>query len=1098
MKYIKLLSVLLLLYPKLSSAQKFELVNSGDVIKQCAALYDSGKYKQAIQLNKINRSDTNYVWSLYIKAISFQADSQYSEAVKYCIEGLALKEQRDWEPDLYNTYGNALQELKQYDKARQVFDQAIAKYPAYALLYFNKGVTFMGEKRWDEAETWFKKALMIDPYTYSAHYQLGLAALNQGKIIPAYLSFMGYLLMTPSGKYWTKSIHYLNEISRATDEVMDAKNKRTVNPDANYQAVEDIVLSKIALDPSYKSVVSLEDPMARQIQAVFEKLEYNAADDDFWIQYYLPYYKQVFGNNSQFELFVYHIFSHVDVPVINDFVKKNKKPMAAFVSDAATYFNLLRATREIYYKKRDTVKEIFLFENGALNGKGTLTNSGKILIGRWLAFYAAGNLKASGNYNAAGQQEGEWLFYSNTGQLKAREHYQLGKLEGQQEYYFENGNLSSRENYVAGKLDGLATGYYYGGSIKSATNYKLGKKDGDAKEYHSNGNLSAVANYAAGVQNGESRKYYKNGLIKEIQQYSNGKGEGVYKYYFENGGLSTEGPQSNDKVTGEWKYYYEDGKIKETHNYVNDKEDGLHQEYYENGQLACTYNAKKGKNEGEADYYYKDGKPFAKYIYDGGGVKSATYFDRTGTQLSTSAMVDTTTNLVIYSLAGVKRTHTYADKHGNLTGPDTLFYPSGKIEEITNYKNNELNGPSVSYYPNGSKKTEVNMTDGKEDGFVTSYYANGKTEAEGWAQAGDDQGEWLLYDEKGRLTTKEYYADGELSGYKEEFNPKGQKTLEEKYYNGWLEKLTQFDEAGNIMAIDSFPKGSGKYVLYYPNKQKMTEGSYVNGDFNGPYKTYYFDGSAESISFYNKGLLDSTYVSYYHGGNTYAEGRYQHGNRVGLWKYYEEDGTLSETAPYTNDQLDGEKIYYFPNGGKDYVAEYKDDALNGLEKKYDPDGTLMYQVTFEDGDAKAYSYLGKDGKPVPDIALDYINGAFKAYYASGKPSREATYSNGSINGRDVLYFTNGQIRSVDTSAYGNYEGLSEEYYPNGKPKSEYHYLIDNAEGVCREYYDSGILQKEISLDNDVRNGPVKYYDKNGKLVKTMIYNYGKLISVKNE
>jgi len=1098
MKYIKLLLVLLVLYPKLSSAQKFELVNSGDVIKQCAALYDSGKYKKAIELNKINRSDTNYVWSLYIKAICFEADSQYSEAVKYAVEGLALKEQRDWEPDLYNTYGNALQKLKQYDKSRQVFDEAITKYPAYALLYYNKGVTFMAEKRWAEAETWFKKALLINPYTYDAHYQLGLAALNQGKVIPAYLSFIGYLLMTPSGTYWSKSIHYLNEISRATDEVMDAKNKRTINPDANYQAVEDIVLSKIALDPSYKSVVSLQDPMARQIQAVFEKLDYSDADNDFWIQYYLPYYKQVFSNNSQFELFVYHLFSNVNVPVVQDFVKKNKKPLESFVSSAADYFNTLRATRELYFKKRDTVRQIYLFQNGTLIGKGSLGNNGKIPTGHWLVYYPAGNLQGYGDYSAAGQREGEWVAWYNSGKLKARQHYQMGKLEGRQEYYYENGNPSSLENDTGDKPDGLNTVYYYGGNVKSTTNYKLGKKDGEAKEYSSNGNLSAVANYTAGVKNGESREYYKNGLIKEIQRYNNGKGEGVYQYYFENGGLSTEGMQSNDKVTGEWKYYYEDGKIKETHNYTNDKEDGLHQEFFENGQLSCTLTVKKGKNEGEADYYYKDGKLFAKYIYEGGAIKSATYFDRSGAQLGTSSVIDHSTSVVEYSFTGVKRAHIFFDKNGNLNGPDTLFYPSGRIEEINYYKDDELNGPSFSYYPNGNKKTEVNRTDGKEDGYLASYYANGKTEMEGWVRAGDDEGEWLLYDEKGRLTTKEYYLDGELSGYKEEYNPKGQETLEEKYYNGWLEKLTQFDEAGNIMAIDSFPKGSGKYVLYYPNKQKMTEGSYVSGDFNGPYKTYYFDGSLESSAFYKRGMLDSTYRSYFYGGGKDWEGQYLRGGKTGVWKGYEEDGTMSVSYTSVNDQLNGDKLYYFADGSKDYIGQYKDDNVNGTVERFDPDGTLMYQCNFEDDQATDYTYEGKDGKLVPAIPLSYTGSAMKAYFPNGKPSRETTYINGTVTGRDVLYYTSGQVRSVDTTSYGISNGTSIEYYPNGKTKSTYHYATDNLDGVCREFYDTGILKKEITFDNGQENGAAKYYDKNGKLIKTMIYNYGKLISVKNE
>src|ERR1700744_1710936 len=111
MKFLKLALLALTAISAASQAQQIKLVNSGDLISKAAALYDSSKYKNAIALlNEVNRSDTNYVRSIYEKAISCEADSQYTEAIKLCKEGLALKEQRDYEPDLYNTYGNTLNE----------------------------------------------------------------------------------------------------------------------------------------------------------------------------------------------------------------------------------------------------------------------------------------------------------------------------------------------------------------------------------------------------------------------------------------------------------------------------------------------------------------------------------------------------------------------------------------------------------------------------------------------------------------------------------------------------------------------------------------------------------------------------------------------------------------------------------------------------------------------------------------------------------------------------------------------------------------------------------------------------------------------------
>ncbi len=1079
-------------------AQNIELINSGELLDKGSVLYDSGEYKKALLLyDKIGPSDTNYVKALLAKSLSCQADSQYDRSIKYCLEALSLKTQRDNEPELYNTYGNTLNDMGKNEEALKIFDVAIAKYPAFSLLYFNKGVTYLTSNRAEEAEQWFKKTLMINPYMYSAHYQLGLAALRQGKIVPAFLSFLGYLLMNPEGKYESKSVALLSTISNTTDEVLEYKNKRTKAPDENYQATEEILLSKTALDKAYKPIIALDDPISRQIQAMFEKLEYKDTDNDFWIQYYLPFFKQVY-NDGKFELFINHIFSNVKIQPIQDYNKKKKKELQAFVDDAVVYFNMLHATRELFYKKRDATAQKYLFESGSLVGKGALSANGKSLIGDWQFFFPAGNIKSIGHYNDEGKREGEWAFYFYSGKKDATEHYKNGKLEGQQEDYFENGVLSFRNTYINGELDGPMVSYYYTGALKSIVPYKMGKIDGEEKKYYSNGSILSVNNYSNDIQTGVSKNYYKSGQLKEIQQYENGKQDGPYKSYYEDGTLNVEGQFKKEKAEGEWKYNHENGKLREKRNYANDYQEGAYEEYYDNGKQASSYSSKKGKINGEALYYDTDGKLSSKYVYDNGSIKSAKYFDKSGREISTSESINNSLDLVTYTPDGFKKMFQHLDKNGNIDGADTLFYPSGTFNQINQFKNGEANGLAIAYHMNGNKKSEVNMTDGKEDGYYKSYYFNGQTESEGWFVNGTAQGQWYYYDELGKQTTKVYYLDGEMNGYREEYSPNGKKSLQQKYLRGWLEEMTQYDTSGNILAQDSFPQGNGKFVLYHQNKQKMIEANYVHGDFDGAYTTYHFDGSIESVQYYKKGLKDSVYTAFYYGGIKSVEGGFKYGKKYGIWKNYDEEGRLSATTIYVDDQVNGIRKYFFPDGKTDMESTYKDDLRDGMGTKYNAQGIIAYQVSNEDDKVVSYSYLGADGKFLPTIAVPADKGSLKSYFPNDKLSRQCNYINGKVNGVDVLYYMNGQILSTDSASYGVNEGAWKEYYEDGKLRMDYNYLHDNLQGTIKEFHKNGMLKKEMNFVNGLYNGLTKYYDDKGKLIKTMLYYYGKLISAKNE
>jgi antitoxin component YwqK of YwqJK toxin-antitoxin module len=177
---------------------------------------------------------------------------------------------------------------------------------------------------------------------------------------------------------------------------------------------------------------------------------------------------------------------------------------------------------------------------------------------------------------------------------------------------------------------------------------------------------------------------------------------------------------------------------------------------------------------------------------------------------------------------------------------------------------------------------------------------------------------------------------------------------------------------------------------------------------------------------------------------------------------------------------------------------YKNDQRNGLSVKNDPDGTLSYSMRYEDGDAMGFTYLGGDGKLLPEISSVQGVIQMKSFFPNGKISRQAVYIDGKVNGRDILFYTNGQVRSVDSADYGVREGMDKEYYTNGKIMLDYNYLHDNLHGICRQYSEKGVLLKETSYWNGLPHGLTKYFSEDGKPIETRQYYYGKLISVKNE
>lgn len=1071
---------------------------SGELLREAGGLSDSGQYKKALAVyRRIDRNDTNYIKALYGIANCYSEDSQFDASLEYTKKALALNADPEMEPQLYNHYGNTYLAWDSTEQAIRMYDSAIRKYPAYSLFYLNKGSALIGAERWAEAEAVLKQSLLINPYSYSSHYKLGYCAIKQGKVIPAFLSFMGYLLVNPEGNFRPNCISWMNSIARNLDSVQAVVSRRTEEPGESYQLLERIVQSGIALDKGYVPLTKLDDPISRQIQVIFEKMEYRETDNDFWMQYYIPWFKSVYAAN-RFEVFINRMFLDVKIPIIQDYVKKHKKELDDLTSNLVDYLNTIITTRELNYVKRQADSLMWSRHDGELTGHGIYSQKEDKRLGPWTFYYGPGNLKGNGSYNAAGQRTGEFTWYHFNGRLQGKETYRNGKQEGEEFYYFSNGEPSSHSWYKGDSLDGESTTYYYVGTPRTITHYRTGAEEGVKISFRSNGDTNLIEQYKAGKLEGVSRSLSKYGTTEYLTPYKNGETDGIFQRWHPNGQLYSQGVYKAGKQEGEWKWWHPNGRLRLVTSFVNDVNEGKREEYYDNGVLSSTYTVKAGKITGDAKFYDQDAKLYALFHYDNKSMEKAQFYDKTGKQIAESMRENgkKTIHLIQYLADGSKHTEaTYNDKDDII---DTLitYYKSGKIYGREPYVNGQLEGLSSTFYANGKTRTESMYSADKTNGIHRIYYRNGQLQEEGWHQDGSMENYWIDYNELGNVTDSAYYTDDDQDGYKTSFTPDGRKTFELKFKTGWLTEFTQYDTTGKVLSRTGSPNGTFKLRLIYPNGQPRIEAEYRRSKLVGPYRQWFVDGKPFELTHYTRGMQDSSYRSWFHSGKPSTEGQYAFGERTGTWKYYYSSGALRETENYVRGELDGVQTEYFENGKVESVTSFSNGQKDGFAKEFDPDGTLLYQIAYRDGDVISYSYLDGKDSLLPAIAIPFETGKVKTYFPNGKPSGEFEYRDGLFDGERRLYYTNGQLRSVIHWDIGAAEGTNTVYFPNGKTRISANYVHDNLQGLYREYNDKGILKEEWNYYNGMPHGMTRLYDDQGQLLETDYYYYGLLLSVK--
>lgn len=222
------------------------------------------------------------------------------------------------------------------------------------------------------------------------------------------------------------------------------------------------------------------------------------------------------------------------------------------------------------------------------------------------------------------------------------------------------------------------------------------------------------------------------------------------------------------------------------------------------------------------------------------------------------------------------------DDRGFPQGEKRCFYPNGKLECRTPFKQGRIDGLYEEWYENGARKTSAEMRDGLHDGITMSWDESGNILSK-WNYAKNlRDGVCLtwIYQSPDTLLTEEYYRYDQLVDtsrcYRLESN--GQQTLR---------NITIYDVNGKVLRFESFDGDTHCCLEYDELGQCRLWTQYTGGKLSGRME-------------YQNGQLHGKFIMYYPGTTKlWKTAQYEHGKLLSSQEFAS-DGTPI-TSPETID-----------------------------------------------------------------------------------------------------------------------------------------------------------------------------------------------------
>lgn len=652
------------------------------------------------------------------------------------------------------------------------------------------------------------------------------------------------------------------------------------------------------------------------------------------------------------------------------------------------------------------------------------------------------------------------------------------KKEGKFKLLGDNGNIEGELNLKNDELDGLQTYFDDKGNIEMEKMYTNGKLNGEKKEYYPNGNISVIEMYKEDVLHGLSTTFHVNGGKNCELNFKDGLRDGALTCYYPNGTKSSVVTYANDKLNGPYLIYNELGDLTISANYKDDELDGKYMEFFDGKTLKAEAIYQNGKVVGSYKKYYSNNKLEFESIYVNGKI----------------------TKTINYFFNGKTSTELLFNEKEEL---DSFIYfnPKGEKYFEEKYKGGELKyGLQYSY--NNPKPVEVNLT---KKAFTISSIEN-KKQITGFFDKGKKTGEWNYYFTNGNLKIKENFIDGKQTGISNTYNITGKLSTISHYSNDNLNGVYEIYDNGILNEVSYYLNGTqnGPFQTFYSDGTLKTEGFIVDNEISHIKTTFKQSGKVSQISKFVEGevILTESYdnsgkkefeINYKNNtgkvnlslsnGATTQEFELKNGYYNGNYSSKDKLGNKISEFIYVNGRIHNNYKYFSPVGTLMYNRNYYCGVINGTDTQYDLVGNLRItsEYSFGNENGKTIRYYHNKAKMFEYTEMDGLtDGEYIFYNQKGEAILKIFYESNAVVGYSKLNKTGGFSEIIDTPTE-TAEIVSN--YPNGKTAIRINIVKGVPHGKHIIYNQEGNIEYEANYNSGVFEGDRIEYYANGKIYK---------------